>query len=177
MDLLGTASVTDRAGESYVVTVRFQGFLHDSVPELSSSPPLSEPDIVALLTFGDTVGWLVTGSGSAGSSGDRFVGLARRAFLSSVFGVAESTLERLLRLDTVAVDDEAVLAGDVAGTDVTLGKEFGDRLRVNYTTAVGRFSDQRVEVSFQLTRRLSIETRADPEGNHAIDLRLRLPFR
>lgn len=177
VDLLGTTSVTDRAGEIYVVTVTFQGFLYDAVPVLSSTPPLSEPDIVALLTFGDTVGWLVAGDRSSGSSGDRFVGLARRAFVSSVFGVAEGTLERLLHLDTVAVDDEAVLAGDLAGADVTLGKEFGDRLRVNYTTAVGRFSDRRVEVGFQLTRRFSLETRADPQGNHAIDLRLVLPFR
>ena len=177
VDLLGTASVDDRSGESYTVTLRFQGFAYDAVPELTSSPPLSEPDIVALLTFGDTVGWLVTGGDRSGSSGDRFIGLARRAFVSSAFGVAESTLERLLHLDTVAVDDDALLAGDIAGADVTLGKEFGDRVRVNYTTAVGRFSDQRVEVSLRLTRRFSIETRADPEGNHAIDLRLRLPFR
>ena len=49
-----------------------------------------------------------------------------------------------------------------------LEKEFGDRLRINYETTVGRLSNQRIEVSFELARCLWLETRTNPEGNHAI---------
>lgn len=177
VDFLGTADVESRSGESYVVSVRFSGFALDAVPVLTSTPELSEPDIVALLTFGDTFGGLVSARESEGSSRDSFAELTRKAFVSRVFGVAEATLERLLHLDRVAVDEEAVLAGDLAEADVTIVKEFAGRLRVNYTTAVGRLRDQSIEVALELAKNLSIETRADPEGNHAIALRLRVPFR
>jgi hypothetical protein len=32
-------------------------------------------------------------------------------------------------------------------------------------------------VSVELTRRLSLETRTDPEGNHAVGLKLSIPFK
>jgi autotransporter translocation and assembly factor TamB len=175
--LVGTATVTDRSEEEYVVTIVFDGFARETLPQLSSEPPLTQGDIISLLTFGDTFGGLAAGPQEAGSSADRFSQLARGAFVSSLFGVAESTLEKILRLDTVSVDEEAVAANGLVGADVTIGKVFGDRLRVNYTTAVGEFADQEVEVSFRLSKQISIETRADPEGNHGIGLRLRIPFK
>jgi autotransporter translocation and assembly factor TamB len=175
--LVGTATVIDRSEEEYLITIAFDGFAFETLPQLSSEPPLNQGDILTLLTFGDTFGGLAAGPSPAGSSGDRFSQLARGAFVSSLFGVAESTLERILRLDTVSVDEEAIAANGLVGADVTIGKVFGDRLRVNYTTAVGEFGDQEVEVAFRLNKQFSIETRADPEGNHAIGLRLRIPFR
>lgn len=177
LDLTGSANVSDRAGDEYVVTVRVQGFAQDAVPEFTSDPSLSEPDIISLLTLGDTAATLVGGGEAAGSSGDAFGSLARNAFISRAFGVAESALERLLRLDTVAFSDRALVNGDAAAADVTLGKKFGGLLRVNYTTAVGRLDEQEIEVSVELTKYLAIESRADPEGDHAIDVRLRIPFR
>ena len=174
--LTGSADVESRAGETYRVTVALDGFASEAVPILTSVPPLSGPDIVSLLTFGNTFGAFVSGGGAAGSSGDRFSTLAGRAFLSSAFGIAESTLERLLHLDRVAIE-RSEAAGESADTDVTLGKEFGGRLRVNYSTSVGRFSNQKLEVSLELAGRLWLETRTDPEGNHAVGLKLLVPFK
>ncbi|MBM3308298.1 MAG: translocation/assembly module TamB domain-containing protein, partial [Candidatus Eisenbacteria bacterium] len=177
VDLLGTASVVSRSREEYDVTLRVTGFAFDALPELSSAPPLSEPDVLALLTFGDTVGELAAGGGAAvGSSGERLGALTRKAFLGSLFGVAESTMERLLDLDTVELDREAAEAGDLAGAELTLGKRFGDRLRVDYRTALGKLDQREVDISLKLTRTLSLETRADPEGNHAVGLRASLLF-
>jgi len=175
--LAGTADVESRAGEPYVVTARVDGYLNDAVPEFTSTPVLSQPDIMSLLTFGSTFGALVSGGGALGSSGSTFTNLAQRAFLSSAFGLAEQKLESLLRLDTVAFDSEKLASDEAADADVMLGKEFGDRLRVNYRTSVGRLSNQRVEVSFELARRLWLETRTNPEGNHAIGVKLQIPFK
>jgi translocation and assembly module TamB len=175
--LVGTSTVTDQSEEEYLVTVRFEGFAFETLPQLSSDPPLTQGDIVALLTFGNTFGGLAAGAGDVGSSGDRFSQLARGAFVSSLFGVAEVALERMLRLDTVSVEQQDGAEGEIVGADLTVGKVFADRLRVNYTTAVGEFGDQEIEVALRLSRRISIETRADPEGNHGIGLRLRLPFK
>jgi autotransporter translocation and assembly factor TamB len=175
--LLGRAAVMDRSEQEYEVTVRFEGFALETLPEFSSDPELTQPDVVSLLTFGDTFGGLTAGSGVATSSRDRFAQLARGAFVSSLFGVAESTLERMLGLDTVSVDETAVMDEGLVGADVTVGKVFADRLKVNYTTAVGEFGDQKVEAALELNRHVSVETRADPEGNHAIGLRLRFQFR
>jgi len=181
VDLSGTAEVESRSGESYQVTARLNGYLSDAVPELHSTPSLSRPDIVSLLTFGDTFGTMTSGEPGSDSSGGAFSHLASTVFLSSAFGLAESTLERFLRLDRVAFEQEALESGDESETEtetsVTLGKKFGDRLRVNYSTAVGSLSNQKVEISFELAKRFWLETRTDPEGNHAIGLKLQIPFR
>lgn len=177
ISLLGTAEVESRTGDVYQVTARFEGFAREAIPVLTSTPVLSEPDIIALLTFGTTFGGLVAGDGGGGSSGDSFGTLATGAFLSSAFGLAENSLERLLHLDRIAFEEEALTAGDIAEAGVTVGKDFGGRLRVNYTTSVGRFSNQRVEVAFELARRLWLESRTDPEGNHAVGVKLQIPFR
>lgn len=173
--LEGEADVRARSDETYAVTMRLDGFAFDAVPELSSDPPLSGPDIVSLLTFGDTIGSL--GGGGAASSGESWRGLARGAFLGSVVGVAEGTLEDLLRLDTVKLESETMEEGTLEGAGLTIGKRLGDRLRVEYTTTLGRFDEKEIEVTFKIIDALSIESRSDPEGNHAIGLRLRIPFR
>jgi autotransporter translocation and assembly factor TamB len=175
--LTGVSEVESRTGELYRVTARFNGYLNDAVPELSSVPVLSEGDIASLLTFGDTFGVIVSGEGASGSSGDNFSNLARRAFLSNAFGLAEKQLERLLDLDRIDIDEEALTSGNAAEADLMLEKEFGSRVRVNYTTSVGRFSNQRVEVSFELMKRLWLQTRTNPEGNHAIGVKLQVPFK
>lgn len=177
INLAGVSDVESRSGEEYRVMARVEGYLNDAVPELTSVPSLSQPDVLSLLTFGSTFGALVSGGESTGSSGDNFSHLARRAFLSNAFGLAERTMERLLHLDKVTFDDEEIVSGNAADADVSIEKDFGGRLRVNYTTAVGRFSNQRVEVSFELARRLWLETRTNPEGNHAIGIKLQIPFK
>jgi autotransporter translocation and assembly factor TamB len=177
VSLTGTSEVEDRSGETYSVTVSVDGYLNDVVPRLTSVPPLSEPDIASLLTFGTTFGGFVTGGPQTDSSGDTFSNLARSAFFSSAFGLAESALERLLNLDRVTFDEGEFETGGLAETGVTIGKEFGDKIQVNYSTSVGRFSGQRIEVSFELTEELSLQTRTDPEGDHAVGVKIEIPFR
>ncbi|MCK4510659.1 translocation/assembly module TamB domain-containing protein, partial [bacterium] len=178
VDLSGAADVESRSGEFYQVTARVNGYLADAVPELDSTPSLSRPDIVSLLTFGDTFGTMTSGESGLGSSG-AFNHLASTVFVSSAFGLAESTLERLLQLDRVAFTQEELASGDddETETNVTLGKEFGGRLRVNYSTAVGHGRNQKVEISYELAKRFWLETRTGVEGNHAIGFRLQIPFR
>jgi autotransporter translocation and assembly factor TamB len=177
VSLTGVTEVEDRSGESYSVTLVLDGYLNEAVPTLTSTPPLSEPDIASLLTFGTTFGGFVSGGSGSDTSGDTFSNLARSAFFSSAFGLAESALERLLGLDRVTFEEAPVESWDLANTGVTIAKQFGDRVHVNYSTAVGRFSGQKVEVSFELTRKLWVETRTDPEGNHAVGLKVQIPFR
>ncbi len=175
IDVAGTATVESTSGEEYVVTVRYQGFVGETVPELTSVPPLSEPDVVALLTFGETMGALTSG-GSSGSAGESFGALARSAFVGGLFGVAETTARRWLRLDTVDLSGESLDAGSLDDAQVTLGKRFGRNLSVDYTTDLGGFSGQTVGLSWRLTDTMSVETKANQEGNHAIGLTFRFRF-
>ncbi len=179
VDLSGAADVKSRSGEFYQVNARMNGYLLDAVPELDSTPSLSRPDIVSLLTFGDTFGTMTSGEPGSDSSGGAFSHLASTVFRSSAFGLAESTLEKLLHLDRVAFEQEELASGDEGETEtnVTLGKEFGGRVRVNYSTAVGLDSNQKVEISFELAKRFWLETRTEVEGNHAIGFKLQIPFR
>ncbi len=172
VDFAGTADVESSAGDAYVVTIRYQGFAGEAVPELTSVPPLSEPDIAALLTFGDTMGALTSG-GASGSASESFGSLARSAFVGGLFGVAETTARRWLNLDTVDVSGESLDTGALSDAQVTFGKRFGRRLGVDYTTDLGGFSGQTVGLSWRLTDEISIETKANQEGNHAIGIKFR----
>lgn len=177
VDLLGVADVVSKSGEHYVVALSFKGFAFDAVPELTASPPLSEPDIMALLTFGETVGAMMAVGDQTGSSGRSFNELARGAFVSALFGLAEQAAARALRLDTLSLDREALASGDIVGSDVTVEKRFGSRVEVIYATDVGRFSEQRVQLALELADWLSLETESDQDGNHAVDLKWHLRFR
>ncbi|MCD4690239.1 translocation/assembly module TamB, partial [bacterium] len=176
VDASGTAIVESSSGEEYIVTIVYRGFPGETVPELTSAPPLSEPDIAALLTFGDTMGVLTSGGSDSGSAGDSFGTLARSAFVGGLFGVAESTVRRWLNLDTLDVSGEALDSGDLAETQVTFGKRFGRKLSIDYTTDLSGFSGQTVGLSWRLTNQMSIATKANQEGNHAIGLTFRFRF-
>ncbi|MBD3368451.1 MAG: hypothetical protein GF405_09825 [Candidatus Eisenbacteria bacterium] len=176
INVVAVADVEARSGDSYSVTVRFDDYWYDGTFSFTSTPPLSEPDVIALLTFGDTVGGVVSGGDRPGTSRTSFSEMARRTFVGRVFGVAESKLEDLLALDVVAIDEETTEEGSlVEGAGVTVGKRFG-RVAVSYTTAVGRFEEREVEVSFFLTEHLSLVTKADPGGNHAARIKLHIPI-
>lgn len=180
IQLEGEAEVVAKTEEEYTVTLRLNGFAFDVVPELTSVPPLSEPDIVSLLTFGDTVGSLMAGGSQAGSSGESWSALAKTAFLGSLMGVAQGTMEDLLRLDTVRFESGTVEEeeGTVEGaTNLVVGKRFGDRLAIEYRTTLGHFDETEIEVALKIIDALAIESRSDPEGNNSIGLRLRIPFR
>lgn len=177
LGLTGRATVESRSGVSYDVTLSFDGFLSETMPVLASSPPLSEPDIAALLTIGETVGVMAGGGPSGDTASGSFSSLARSAFVSSLFGIAESTVERWLHLDTVAVDREALDDGDLAGAEVTLGKRIGGAFRIDYATELGQFAGQSVSASLELGDGVSLVTRASQEGNHAIGLKFHFRFR
>ncbi len=177
LGLTGSATVESRSGVSYDVTLSFDGFLSETMPVLASSPPLSGPDIAALLTIGETVGVMAGGGPSGDSASDSFSSLARSAFVGSLFGIAESTVERWLHLDTVTVDREALDDGDLAGAEVMLGKRFGGAFRIDYATELGRFAGQSVSASLKLNNSLSLVTKASQEGNHAIGLKFHFRFR
>jgi hypothetical protein len=176
LGLTGSTTVKSRSGVSYEVTVSFDGFLSGTMPALTSSPSLSEPDIMALLTMGDTIGVMAGGGSTGDSASDSFSSLARSAFVGSLFGIAESTVERWLHLDTVAVDREALDEGDLAGAGLTLGKRFGGDFRIDYTTELGQFAGQSVSATFRLSDSMSLVTRASQEGNHAVGLKFHLRF-
>lgn len=170
VEFSGTATVESNAGEEYTVTVRYSGFVGETVPELTSTPALSEPDIAALITFGDTLGGLTDGR-SSDSSSESFDSLARSAFMNGLFGVAESTAKRWLDLETFEFSGESLDEGVLSDAQVTMGKRFGRRLTIDYTTDLGGFSGQTVKLSWKLIDAVSIETQANQEGNHGIGLK------
>ena len=103
--------------------------------------------------------------------------MARRAFTNSVYGVAESTLERALNLDTVRFEESTDSDGDLTNTDLTVGKRFGEDFRIGYTMEVGKAEMGKIEFSVRLHNYIWVGTVADPTGNHGVNLSLRVPFK
>ncbi len=177
VDLFGTTDAEDREQVRYSVSIEYKGFTDEAVPKLESFPELTSPDIISLLTFGDTFGALVEGGTLGGSSADAFTDVARRAFTNSVYGVAESTLERALNLDTVRFEESTDSDGDLTNTDLTVGKRFGEDFRIDYTMEVGKAEMGKIEFSVRLHNYIWVGTVADPTGNHGVNLSLRVPFK
>jgi len=112
---------TRRSG--YDISLRLSGRFDDLVVNLTSDPPLAQPDLVSLVTTGSTSNSMSPGIGSSGQSG------ALAAVSSDVLGLAG----RSVGLDSVRVGelDLDLLGDDVdPQTRLTIGKSIGSWLNL-----------------------------------------------
>ncbi|MBD3345145.1 MAG: hypothetical protein GF401_08805 [Chitinivibrionales bacterium] len=150
--------------ETYTITLIVTGTLENPEVILNSEPPLSQPDIVSVLTLGTTLG------GVSGELADRIQSLAA----NQLIGFGTRRLEQLLGLQDITI------TGDVFGTgteaQVSLTKRISERLTLTYGTALSALGNQIVTAVYRLTGWLFLVGRAGQEGNTSIDLKVRLSW-
>ncbi len=166
------------APTAYRVTLRLTGDLDHPVLALESDPPLSQTDIVSLLTLG-RVRAPTDELASPGepSLGQILVERARAITSQQVTGLAERRIERLLNLESVTIDGNLFQLNQSWAPRVTITKRLAERLNLSYQTVVGHTNEQRIKISYRLNPFLYLDGETDELGQAGIDLRVRLRFK
>jgi autotransporter translocation and assembly factor TamB len=138
--------------------------------QLTSEPPLAEPDILALLTVGATGQALTTGLTTV--LPDRV-----SAFLTG--RIAEEIgrgAGGLVGVDRLDIEPLVGGAQRVGGPKVTVGKDVSRDLSVTYSTIVGSTQEDTVTVEYRLTDQISILGVRDERGDIGVDVKYSIRF-
>ncbi len=174
---MSAAASTSSAGV-WRITLQASGEADNLKVALSSDPPLSQEDIVLLLTLGMTRAEIDRGGTTA--LGET-VGLEA---LSALTGADKAVKSIVPLIDEFRFGTGySTRTGQVEPT-VTVGKRITDSVRASVTTGVSENREVRSNIEWRLNRQLSVQGSYDnlndvsssPVGNVGVDLRWRLEF-
>jgi len=165
LDILATTEV-----RPYQISLQLSGTLADLKTELSSDPPLAEPDIVSVLVTGRPLSEL-EGAGLA---------VAREqagALLSSqAAGLVSRGARETLRLSQVRIDPSFINPEANPGARLTIGQELSSRLQLVYSMNLVNGGEQIYIVRYDVTRRFQTEATRQSDDSYRFDLRHDLRF-
>jgi autotransporter translocation and assembly factor TamB len=156
---------------AYTVRLRLEGTLDRLQTTLTSTPPLSEPEIVSLLVTGSTdpLGINLQELGTLSSEA------ARRLLSRRMAAFTERKVARVFDLDEVAISGNVLESvQDNGNVSVSLGKQVTRRLRIEYHGEIGSSDEHRSVISYQLLHWLYLDALRDARGNTGVDLRIQL---
>ncbi|RJP75108.1 MAG: hypothetical protein C4524_12115 [Candidatus Zixiibacteriota bacterium] len=160
---------------TYEITLSLEGPLDDLITELTSDPPLDRPDIVSLLTIGATREQLA-GTGADGQQlGVQEVLLQRVETLSG--HLLGQQIAGRLGLDQVTLEGNIFDVGGTGDPTLAVTEQLNSRLSVTYTTNVGRFNENGLELNYLLIKNLYLEGQAYQTGEAGLDLKWEVRFR
>jgi translocation and assembly module TamB len=162
------AADTQKSG--YQIHVVATGTPHHIDLQLTSEPPLAEPDILALLTVGAT-GQAVTTGLTTVLPGHVTAFLTGR--IAEEIGRGVGGLVGVDRLDI-----EPLIGGAqrVGGPKVTVGKDISKNLSVTYATIVGSTQEDTVTMEYRFTDNISILGVRDERGDVGVDVKYSIRF-
>ncbi len=145
--------------EQYEIVLRMEGTAEKFEYSLTSTPSLSQQDIIALLTTGTTLENLTRKTGNTGLqlSGD----LATNYFAGALTGMFENRLKKVFRLERVRITPYAVSGTADPTTQVTLGKEVANRLFLIYSTSLGGEEREIYKMDWQASRKFNLTAERD----------------
>lgn len=154
MDLRGRTRVAE-----YDVTLHVEGTLDKFDYELTSIPPLSSQDIIALLVTGKTLDAISGASAAAALPGDMaayyFAGL-----LTSTFG---KQIQNSLGIDQIAITPMLLKGESDPTARVTLGKRVSDNVKIVFSQDIGTAQKQTYQVVLDASRRVRLVLESDSE--------------
>jgi len=157
--------------KGYRVRLNLDGSIERFTLSLFSDPPLSEMDILTLLTVGyitqETNG-LESGIGAGEAA----------AFLTGrLQDVMEERFKFITGLERFEVSPQTTFTGAVRPR-ITVGKRLlGEKLSVTYSTAIGTTTEYIVKLQYNLSKNFSIIGLRDEMGSVGGDLKFRFEFK
>jgi translocation and assembly module TamB len=156
LDITATRVIPNTGVE---VQIRIQGTAREPQLTLTSTPPLDESDILALIIFNRSVNEL--GTGERASLAATAGGIAT-GFIAAPLG---ESIGRALDLDifeiTTTTDEGEFGAG------LTVGQQIGDRAFIRMRQQFGEYNSTEFLLEYQLSRFLRVQTTAAPETTGA----------
>lgn len=155
---------------NYDITLQISGPPDDTKTELTSSPVLPEPDILALLVTGKTLDEI---------RGQEFQ-VAQTQVLSYLTGRVGATvgrqLEKATGLSRVRVEPNLIAAETSPGARLTVGQDITSQLQVVYSMDLVNSSDQIYIAEYDLTKRFVTRGVRQSDGTYRFDFRHDLRF-
>lgn len=170
--LLANADVTSYQGMNasiYTVTFSAQGLLSELETDLSSTPPLDNSDIVALLTLGTTRSSMTQG-GSGGGAGTVLEDRAEQLASQRLAGAISKKAAKAFGLDSVSVTGNLFNFNDSWGPQLVISKRVSRRTKITYSTNVGHINNQSFRLDYMLTKTLSLEGETDDRGDSTFSI-------
>ena len=139
--------------------MRISGTLRNPELALSSTPPMEESDVLALIVFNRPINELGTGERSslAATAGGIATG-----FIATPLG---ESLGRALDLDVFEITTTS--DGDQIGAEVTIGEQVGERTFVKMRQQFGEHTYSEFLLEYQITEFLRLVGSAAPETSGA----------
>jgi hypothetical protein len=165
LDLQASTSV----GETQILFL-MDGPLNKPSYHLTSAPSMTQEDLVALLTIGETRSGLARKGERASAAGAAV--FSTEPLVNALGDEVRSTMGlEVLQVEPVLRENSQVSAR------VTLGTHLSDRLFVSYSQNLGATEDQQFLVQYSLLDYLSVWGQELSQGVYSLDLVFRYTFR
>jgi len=161
-DITSEARVKD-----YDITLKLGGSLEHVELDLTSNPPLSQQDIVALLVTGRTLASINT-PGTGQQSLEESAAGAMTGGLAAGLG---STVQTMAKLDQFSIDPVVLGHEGDPASRVTVGKQISENLYAAYSTLLGGSSEEIYELDYMVGRDFKLTSTRDSDGAVGGDLR------
>lgn len=167
--VLDIHAVTDI--REYKIDLRLTGTMDRFYLTLSSDPTLSETDILALLTVGQTAAEVEDTMKSIGA-------IEATAFLAApIQEKLEGTLQDIIKVDRFQVEPYYSNTSASGGARLTVGKKLlDDRLYVTYTTGITTL-EELIKLEYFLGKNVYVVGKRDEQGRMSSDIKFRFEFK
>jgi outer membrane protein assembly complex protein YaeT len=159
LDLLAETTVAD-----YQVTLKIDGSIEDFTYELTSNPPLSQPEIVALLVSGRSPNPFLE---SGRVAQDMASGYLTAGIASGLGGV----LQGVTGLDQFSIDPVFLTSQGDPASRVTVGKQISEKLFAAYSTLLTSSSEEIYQLEYRIARDVYFTSSRQADGQLGGDLR------
>ncbi|HEV8377023.1 MAG TPA: outer membrane protein assembly factor BamA, partial [Candidatus Polarisedimenticolia bacterium] len=161
-DIAGETRVQD-----YDIFLKIEGSLEHLEYELTSNPPLSQQDILALLVAGRTLENVASAAGGQQVLGES----AARALTGSLaLGLGEK-LQSATRLDQFTIDPVILGREGDPASRITVGKQISENLFAAYSSLLGGSSEEIYQLDYKIGRDFKLTSTRDSDGGLAGDVR------
>lgn len=156
----------------YLIQLTLSGTLDRIKVMLLSDPPLSDTDIITLLTLGKT------SEGIEGHEAALTTGEAASFVTGQIQDAVEERVKRVTGFDRFQIDPYLTTSGISSGPRLTVGKRLmSDKVYVTFSSNVGTSEDQYIRLEYMLNKNLSFVGERDELGRFGGDLKVRFGFK
>jgi translocation and assembly module TamB len=156
--------------KGYRVKLNLDGSIDKFIMDLYSDPPLSDTEILTLLTSGQI------NSEESGFESGIAAGEATAILTGSLQDVIESEVNQLTGIERFEITPQTTVTGSLSPR-VTVGKRFmKNKLFVVYSTSIGPTEEDIYKLEYDISRNVSIVGSRDEVGSAGVDFKYRFEF-
>ena len=171
--LTSTEPYIDAQAETYVndyrVTVTLSGLASQLRPEFSSSPPLPQDEVLALLALGESFRRTYKTETSTQLSSASLVSF-------QLTEPAQKTAQKLLSLERIRIDPFLMGSSAEMTARLTVGKNISSNFSIYYSTNLTRQTEEIIRLEWDLSSEFSLVGTRNEFGRASLDFKIRRRF-